>query len=256
MAGRTSRRDRELSNVAEVASLGRPIITDMNILIVASHPDDEILGCGGTIARHIEAGDTVHALILGQGFTSRVASRASRQASMSVKRLQLQARKASQSLGVSSVSFGDLPDQRFDTLPILEITQVIESHIRLVTPSIIYTQYIGDLNLDHQITARAVATATRPVARLPVRVLSFEVLSASEWSFGTTHQAFSPNVFVSLTRHQMDAKLDAMRCYTDELRDWPHPRSLKGIEVLAEMRGCTIAHPWAEAFELVREVVL
>jgi LmbE family N-acetylglucosaminyl deacetylase len=228
----------------------------MNILIIASHPDDEILGCGGSIARHVEAGDTVHTLILGQGATSRCTSRASRQASMSVKRLQTQARKAADVLGVSSVSFGDLPDQRFDTLPLLEITQMIESHIRLVAPNVIYTQFVADLNLDHHIVARAVATATRPISRLAVRVLSFEVLSSTEWAFGTTGRGFSPNVFTNLERRHMDLKLEAMRCYADELRDWPHPRSLQGIEALAEVRGCTIGHPWAEAFELLREVIL
>ena len=225
----------------------------MSVLVVAAHPDDEVLGCGATIHRLTTHGAEVHILILGEGATSRYSERSQAEAS-EVGRLSAQAREAGDIVGARSVTVRDFPDNRFDTVALLEIVKVIEQHIERTRPSQVFVQHGGDVNIDHQRTYRAVLAATRPQPDVPVReVLSFEVASSTEWAFGHLQPRFDPTIFYDVSDH-LDAKVAALECYTHELRQAPHPRSVEGIRALAAQRGASMGVAAAEAFTLVRSL--
>lgn len=225
------------------------------VLVAAAHPDDEILGVGGTVARHAAAGDLVYALILGEGQTSRVAHREDMDRAV-VAQLHQNTMESAKTVGYKDVFLADFPDNRFDQVDLLDIVKVVERKIQELQPQIIYTHYSGDLNIDHQYTARAVLTASRPIGAYCVEELyAFETLSSSEWNFDYSAQpAFSPNVFVDITAHYTK-KEQAMQCYTSELCQFPHPRSLMGMDVLSKMRGMAAGMERAEAFMLLRKMV-
>jgi len=219
------------------------------ILVVAAHPDDEVLGCGGTMSRFAAEGAEVFLLILGQGIASR--RETGPMVIKKIKALRQCGKRAAACLNVKAVDFLDFPDNRFDTVQLLDIVRVVEIFLEKIRPGTIFTNSVDDLNVDHQITAQAVITATRPIPGSTVReVYSFEVLSNSEWNFG---KPFSPNVFIDISGH-LDAKKTAMAEYVSEIRDYPHPRSLKGIEALASYRGVQAGFSYAEAFSLVRSI--
>lgn len=219
-----------------------------NILIVAAHPDDETLGAGGSIARHIENGDLVKVVILGTG----IASRNEDNLEEKLKELRENSKNALKVIGVEDVLFYDYPDNRFDTVPLLEIIKTIENNIDEFKPNIIYTHNYNDLNIDHRITYEAVITATRPVKDYPEEILSFEVLSSTEWKFGS-QGVFCPNYFIDITK-TFDKKLDALREYKTEMREPPHPRSLEIVTALSRLRGSMSNTKYAEAFEMIRVV--
>jgi LmbE family N-acetylglucosaminyl deacetylase len=223
----------------------------MNVLVIASHPDDEVLGCGGTMARLAADGAAVHVLILATGMTSRAGFDPERDApALAIHRDR--AHRAGALLGAREVRLQGLPDQKLDTLPLLEITRVIEEEIHRVRPEWVFTQHGGDLNLDHAITFRATLTATRPMAGGIVRHLySYEVPSSSEWAFGQFDPRFQPSVFFDITAH-LETKLAAMAIYESETRPSPHPRSLDAIRALARLRGASAGFTAAEAFHCVR----
>ena len=205
----------------------------MTVLGIFAHPDDEVLGCGGTLARLAKEGDEVHVGVLG------------------VRHLSLEFAKACAVLGVKDVCTEHLPDQRFDTIPLLEMIQRIESLIALIQPTILYTHHTHDLNHDHALTAQAVLTATRPKPGQCVKeVLMCEIPSSTEWAF---NGAFNPNVFVDISE-TLNTKLNAMELYATEVRDYPHPRSRPALNNLACMRGANVGLSRAEAFELVRAI--
>ena len=220
------------------------------VLVVAAHPDDEVLGCGGTMAALAQAGHEVYVLILGEGVTSRDEIRDPLARAKEIEALRQAARKAAQILGAKEVFFEDLPDNRFDTVPFLEIVKKIERIKTKVRPEIIFTHYEGDLNIDHQITARAVMTATRPLPGETVNsIYSFEVLSSTEWNFFTN---FKPNVYVDISKN-FSQKIEAFNCYTLENRLFPYPRSEKVLASKATVRGSEAGFKFAEAFNLIRE---
>ena len=224
----------------------------MNILIVAAHPDDEVLGCGGTMARYAEDHE-VHVLILGEGLTSRLDDR-ERTEVEPLEQLRADGTKASQLLGVSSIEFGGLPDNQFDQVPLLQIIKMLESKIRTVQPGAIYTHHSGDLNVDHGLTCRAVLTATRPGIGHPVQdVFSCEIRSSTEWAFQQVTPIFRPNVFVDISA-TIGAKIKAMECYVTESRPSPHPRSPESLRAIAKYWGSVIGCEYAEAFELIRSL--
>ena len=225
------------------------------VLVVAAHPDDEILGVGATVARHAAEGDVVYALILGEGQTSRGEHREDIDRE-TVEALHKNTLASAKAIGFHEVFFADFPDNRFDEVDLLDIVKAVEEKIRELKPQIVYTHYSGDLNVDHQYTARAVLTATRPIGDYCVEeIYAFETLSSSEWNFDHTVQAvFSPNVFVDVTEYYVQ-KEAAMQCYVSELCEFPHPRSLKGMDVLSKSRGMAAGMQRAEAFMLLRKAV-
>lgn len=226
----------------------------MKVLIVAAHPDDEVLGCGGTIARLVREGHAVSVAILGEGITSRSPSRA--QADLDqLENLRQCSRDVAKMLGVAELMQHDFPDNRFDTVPLLEIVKHIEAIVCRLEPDIVYTQHGGDLNIDHTMTFRASLTATRPLAGSSVRaVYAYEVPSATEWSFQRFEPMFRPTVFMNISE-TLDLKLAAMRLYGGEGRPFPHPRSLENLRAVAQRWGSVAGVHAAEAFELIREVV-
>ena len=223
----------------------------MNILIIVAHPDDEVLGCGGTIAK-LSENNTIYTLILGEGITSRDIS--DEEKKKELKELKKQSAEANKILGVKKVFFENFPDNRFDTIPLLDIIKLIEKIIQKIKPEEIFTHHYGDLNIDHQITHKAVLTATRPVGDCTVKkILSFEVLSSTEWNYQNQTNIFTPNTYIDIS-DTLNKKLVAMKCYKSEIRDYPHPRSLEGIKILAQKRGLEMGLKFAEAFCLIREI--
>jgi len=223
----------------------------MNVLCVVAHPDDEVLGVGGTLARHAADGDSVHVCILSDGVTSRYEEESA--AKDEIRRRRGRAERACDTLG-ASVSLYGFPDNSFDTAPLLDIVQTIESEIDGHEPEIVYTHHYGDLNIDHELTCRATVTATRPLASSTIRrVLAFETLSATEWSVPSTENAFQPQHFVNIDGH-VETKVDALSTYEDELRDPPHPRTIETVRENANVWGAKAGTPAAEPFEVLRSV--
>ena len=220
----------------------------MSILVVAAHPDDEVLGCGGTIAREAGTHD-VHLLILGEGASARHESRRSSRNERAG--LERDARGAAKLLGASSIQFERLPDNRFDAIPLLDIVKRIEREVKRLKPRVIYTHHPGDLNIDHVRTARAVMTATRPMNGCPVKELyAFEVPSSTEWAF-QRFEAFRPNEFRDISS-TLKTKVAAMERYRSERRAFPHPRSPEALEASAKRWGSVVGVAYAEPFELIR----
>jgi LmbE family N-acetylglucosaminyl deacetylase len=226
---------------------GRPV------LVVVAHPDDEILGCGGTVARLGQEGREVYFAILGEGITSRHANREDadpRRSSL----LHRHAQAAAAIVGVKDIFLYQLPDNRLDTVPLLQVVKVVEELVDRMKPEVIYTHHPGDLNVDHGVIHRAVLTATRPKAGQPVReIYAFEVPSSTDWAFGSLQPAFRPNVFVDVTA-TLEAKIAAMACYETESREFPHPRSPEALRAVAMRWGSVAGCHAAEAFELVRSI--
>lgn len=221
------------------------------ILIIAAHPDDETLGCGGTISRLVSEGAKAYTLILGEGITSRDEKRNRDKRNEEIQKLKQQIEKANELIGVSKIFSFDFPDNRFDSIPLLDIVKKIEEIKKQVKPDVIFTHFKNDLNIDHKKTYESVITATRPLKNETVKTIySFEVLSSTEWNYPTT---FSPNVFFDITK-TIDKKIAAMKCYKNELRSFPHPRSIETIESNAKTWGSKIGCGFAEAFELIRYV--
>lgn len=210
------------------------------VLVICAHRDDETLGCGGTLA-------TTGGVVCALGGVPR-----------GNDTIYAHWSDAAKTLGAAMewpYDFGlELPDQRFDTVSLLEVAQGIERFLEKYRPHTIYTHHAGDLNRDHRIVHEAVLVATRPTPGQTVkRVYSFEVPSSTEWHFGGG-QPFVPNVFQPLTRVALDCKLAAMACYETETRAAPHPRSPESLEAIARRWGSVCGHEYAEAFMLVREI--
>lgn len=225
------------------------------VLVVAAHPDDEVLGAGGAILRHRLEGDQVAVLILGEGVTSRYNSRQEglERGKDAIKKLREEMKAAHAVLGVDKTLALDLPDNRFDQVPLLDIVKTIEKFKNEVKPNIVYTHHHGDINIDHRQTFTAVVTACRPTVKESVdRILSFEVMSSTEWNAPYPDRSFIPNIFLEIDPH-LDKKLEAMSCYKSELTDYPHPRSLESLRKNARYWALKTGLKAAEAFMLVRD---
>ena len=225
----------------------------MNVLVVAAHPDDELLGCGGTAARLAGEGHSVYLSIVGEGITSRHPERMAADAA-AIKSLHASSQRVADLLGAKELSLHGLPDNRFDSVPLLDVVKIVEQLIERWRPAAVYTHHGGDLNIDHRILSQAVLTATRPTQGHAVRdVYMFEVPSSTEWAFQQLSSAFRPNVFVDISG-TLNTKLDGMREYETEIRSFPHPRSCEALTAIAQRWGSVAGCKAAEAFELVRSV--
>ena len=220
----------------------------MRVLTVAAHPDDETLGAGGTMAWHAAHGDTVWACVLTDGVTSRH------------DKVQLQAdcaKRACDTLGVERLVLVGLPDQRLDTLSLLDVIGPIEQCVRDLRPDVVLTHFAGDVNEDHRLVARATMVATRPVADCSVkRVCAFEIPSSTDWAPPIPGSVFTPNLYVDITE-TLETKLTAMKAYADtfhsEVRPYPHPRSMEALTAYAQRHGVASGLLAAEPFMLLRE---
>ena len=222
-------------------------------MVVAAHPDDEVLGCGGTVARLATEGHSVAIAILGEGITSRYERREGADAELLALHRE-RCQKAADLVGADRLFTYDLPDNRFDEVPLLEVAKIVEELIDKWQPSAIYTHHGGDLNIDHVIVHRAVLTAARPVAGQVVEeIYAFEIPSSTEWSFGQFAAAFNPSVFIEIDAY-VKRKVEAMECYESEARAFPHPRSPDALQAIARRWGSVAGLQNAEAFELIRSV--
>ncbi len=223
------------------------------VLVVAAHPDDEVLGVGATISKRISHGDEAFALILGEGQTSRWNNRENAPEETIVS-LRENSKLAGKTIGYTETYFEHLPDNRFDSVDLLDVIKITEKYIKQIQPAIVYTHHAYDLNIDHRITSAAVLTATRPIGNYPVKELyAFETVSSTEWNFGDKNKDFYPNVFVDIEDHFL-IKCEAMKKYKSELCNFPHPRSLEMLEYHAKKWGGMVGKKYAEAFELLRKV--
>ena len=224
-----------------------------NILVIAAHPDDEVLGCGGTLSKFSKLGYKINVAFFSDGVAAR--SLKSTKKTKDILQRKKSSYKAAKILGVNKMEFFNLPDNQFDKISLLEIVKLIEKLIKKYSPSTIFTHYDNDLNIDHNIISKAVVTATRPYLNSSVKkLLFFEVPSSTEWNFSSSPKLFSPNYFVNIT-NDLKTKLKAMKCYAQELRKWPHPRSLEGITNLAKARGSACGLKSAESFIIIREII-
>lgn len=196
------------------------------VMAIVAHPDDEILGVGGTLIKHVGKGDKVYCLILGEGVTSRKGIDDSEQEEK-LKKLKKQTKKAGEIIGFEEIFFSDFPDNRFDEVPLLEIIQAVEEYIDKIEPDLIYTHYYDDLNIDHRKTFEAVITATRPFGNYSTKeIYCFETPSSTEWNFKNDNNNFEPNHFVDISDH-IDEKIKALKRYENEIREYPirdHPK--------------------------------
>lgn len=219
----------------------------MKILVIAAHPDDEILGLGGSIIRHVRDGYEVHVVIMSEGASSRYEDGMK-------NKLKESTYKACEMIGVARLHFCDMPDQRMDGIPLLDVIQPIEALVKEIEPETIYVHHHGDVNQDHRVVFEATMVAARPVKESSIKkILCYETPSSTEWCPPFSDRVFIPNVFVDI-KETIQRKLDAFRCYESEIREFPHPRSLEALKNTANQWGSKVGLEYAEAFELIRWV--
>lgn len=224
----------------------------MTTLVIAAHPDDEILGAGGYVAKLSKTGEEVHHLILAEGATSRDTQRDASAHSSELSELARCAEKAAEIVGASSVALEAFPDNRMDGIELLDVVKVIEQHITKHRPHRVLTHANSDVNIDHRVIHDAVIAATRPQPGNAIReLLFFEIMSSTEWRPPSSLPPFAPNLFVDISNH-LETKLKALRAYDAEMREWPHARSIEALEHLARLRGATIGVAAAEAYAVGR----
>ncbi|WP_293302828.1 PIG-L family deacetylase [Pedobacter sp. UBA4863] len=231
-------------------------LKNKKILIVVAHPDDEILGLGGTMSRLIRNfGITAKVIILGEGITSRSDNRDLDLWDTHLKEHRNNIYQAQKKIGYHEVSIHNFPDNRFDSVPLLEIIKVIEKEKEEFLPEVIFTHHGGDVNIDHQRTFEAVVTCCRPMQDEVVKtIITFETMSGTEWRASTDPKHFIPNVFISIDEQSLNDKIAAMECYEFEKREYPHPRSPEALKIVAQRWGIVVGVEYAEAFCLVRNI--
>ncbi|MEK6857489.1 MAG: PIG-L family deacetylase [Nanoarchaeota archaeon] len=227
----------------------------MKILVIAAHPDDEVLGCGGTIAREKKEGATIQTIILTRGIEARY-KKITSEVEKQITQVYENALEANRILGMSDkdITFLDHPNSSLNTIPWIKLRQELSEIVQQYQPDVVYTHHYGDYNPDHRITFEQVVFACRPCKgeHYPKEIYSFEVLSSTEWAY-QNKDSFKPISFVDI-KNTMQVKKDALAAYKTELRDYPHPRSIRGLEVLAAKRGMEVNLEFAEAFEVIRMV--
>ena len=234
----------------------------MNVLIIAAHPDDEVLGMGGTIAKHTSQHDNVSVIYMATGVTARrelleseykiknIPKKIQEDWQQEIEKLRRDAKKSAKLLKVKNVKFFDFPDNEMDGIHLLKVVKVIEKEIESVKPDVIYTNHYSDLNVDHKVVYNATLAACRPSSFPVNEIISFEVLSSTEWSYPYN---FNPNYFINIEKH-IEKKIKAMELFVNEIRKFPHPRSSKNIRHVAGRWGSVSGFKAAEAFELIRHI--
>jgi LmbE family N-acetylglucosaminyl deacetylase len=218
------------------------------ILVVSAHPDDDVLGCGGVIAKHASFGDKVHLIFMTNGISARDTA-----LEIDISNRQISTQKAAHILGIESMQQFDFPDNKMDTVPLLDVVQSIEGVVSRLQPEIIYTHHIGDLNVDHQVVHKAVMTSCRSQPGFCVKsIYAFEVLSSTEWQT-PGYLPFTPNVFIDIS-NQIQIKRKALKVYNQEMRPMPHTRNIDNVIRLNALRGNTVGVDYAEAFMLLRSM--
>lgn len=225
-------------------------------MVVAAHPDDELLGLGATMHKLIKThGVIAHVVILGEGITSRSDIRDTEKWKEVLEQHHANMNAAGEKIGYKSIHSYNFSDNRFDSHALLDIIKVVEKEKDEFKPDIIFTHNGSDLNIDHQMTFQAVVTATRPMEDEQVKtIITFETPSATEWQSSSDPQPFSPNLFVEVGEEDIIAKSKAMECYEFESRPYPHPRSSEALFLLAKFRGMRIGKQYAEAFMVIRHI--
>lgn len=231
------------------------IFSKSKILVIVAHPDDELLGIGGTLNSLSQSGCKIKVVILGEGLTSRSDKRDSEDWEIKIKQHRSNIHNAKSIIGYDELSIHDLPDNRFDSINLLDIIKVVEKEKKSFQPDIVFTHHGGDLNIDHQLTFQAVMTAFRPLQNENTAgIITFETPSGTEWRAASDPHHFIPNVFIELTKNNIVNKCIAMECYEFEKREYPHPRSSKALKILAQKRGVEVGVEYAEVFCLVRMI--
>lgn len=217
----------------------------MKILIIAPHPDDEVLGCGGTISKHVNKGDEVYLCIVTKAYTP----------DWSKEFIETRKREINESnnvLGIKKTYLLNFPTVKLDTVPQKELNASISKVVKNVCPDLLFIPHFGDLNKDHRLIFEASLVSVRPIHSSVKSILSYEVLSETEWGQNLT--PFIPNVYVNISK-TLSTKIKAMKAYSSEIKQSPHPRSLEGIKTLAKKRGLEAGLNFAEAFILIRKII-
>jgi LmbE family N-acetylglucosaminyl deacetylase len=229
-------------------------LRNKRIMVVVAHPDDELLGCGATMHKLInEYNCTIRAVILGEGITSRSDHHDIEIWGLELKKHRLNIKDAANHIGYESVEIYDFPDNRFDTVALLDIVKTIEKEKDSFQPEIIFTHHGGDLNIDHQRTFESVITGCRPLAEEVVKgIFVFETPSGTEWRASSDPKHFIPNLFIEISDKNLDAKIKGMESYEFEKRAFPHPRSSEALRILAQRYGVMMGGNLYEAFQIIR----
>lgn len=226
-----------------------------SILVVAAHPDDEVLGVGGTIARHVAQGDTVHILFLFEGVTSRHVNPEAPEALLEIERREQMAREAAKVLGAGTPLFHRYPNLRHSAVDTLLLNRVVGDVVQEAKPTIVYTHFGNDMNADHRLTHEAVLAACRPKPGLGVEAIyTFETASSTEWAIRDFGPMFAPTRFIDVTAF-VERKMAALRCYDSEMWAAPNARSYEAVDAMMTIRGADVGIHKAEAFAVVREIV-
>ena len=229
-------------------------LKNKRILVVVAHPDDEVIGLGSTINKLVKNHNCiVKCLILGEGITSRDKSRDTEKRKKELAIHQSNILSSKKIIGYQEIATYNFPDNRFDTVPLLDIVKVIENEKILFSPDIIFTHHGGDLNIDHQLTYESVITATRPLKNESViSIITFETFSGTEWQASIDPRIYRPNFFIEISNEELEIKKQAMDCYKFEKRDYPHPRSNKALKISAQKNGIIVGCSLAESFCIIR----
>lgn len=231
-------------------------LRNKKIMIIVAHPDDELLGLGASMNKLIhEYNVDTKVLILGEGITSRADKRDTEIWKSDLIKHKQNIVDAQKAIGYQQVAVHDLPDNRFDTVALLDIIKIIEKEKHAFEPDVIFTHHGGDVNIDHQRTFEAVNTVCRPMEDEKVTtIITFETASGTEWRASTDPKHFVPNMFISFSKANLDAKIKGMQAYEFESRKYPHPRSPEALEIQAKRWGVVIGKHLAEAFCIVRSI--
>jgi LmbE family N-acetylglucosaminyl deacetylase len=225
-------------------------------MVVAAHPDDELLGLGATMHKLIDEFDVrTHVVILGEGLTSRSDKRKPEEWKAELNEHRNDIEKAKNEIGYHSVSIHDFPDNRFDTVALLDLIKVVEREKSGFKPEIIFTHHGGDVNIDHQRTFEAVLTASRPMKdEITKTIVTFGTPSGTEWRASTDPRHFIPNWYMEVSEKNIQAKINGMEKYRFEKREYPHPRSPEALRLHARHVGMTVGCSFAEQFCIVRSI--